>query len=100
MRKTFQWLQWNGKVVTALDDAAIAPETHVQEFARPNVDEEVARICALAAAAGSLALSGALGGRSREQVRQALERVGHRADVRAERLSPEDFRALARALEL
>jgi 16S rRNA (adenine1518-N6/adenine1519-N6)-dimethyltransferase len=50
--------------------------------------------------AGSLALSGALGGRSREQVRHALERVGHRADVRAERLSPQDFRALARALEL
>jgi 16S rRNA (adenine1518-N6/adenine1519-N6)-dimethyltransferase len=50
--------------------------------------------------AGSLALSGRGGGRSREEVRGALEQLGHPADVRAERLSPEDFRALARALEL
>jgi 16S rRNA (adenine1518-N6/adenine1519-N6)-dimethyltransferase len=51
--------------------------------------------------AGSLALSGRGGvGHSRELVRQALERLGHPADVRAERLSPEDFRALARMLEL
>jgi 16S rRNA (adenine1518-N6/adenine1519-N6)-dimethyltransferase len=35
---------------------------------------------------------------SREEVRSALERLGHPADVRAERLSPEDFRALARLL--
>jgi 16S rRNA (adenine1518-N6/adenine1519-N6)-dimethyltransferase len=57
---------------------------------------------------GSLALSGGFGAsaprshppRSREQVRSALERLGHPADVRAERLSPEDFRALARLLEL
>jgi hypothetical protein len=33
-------------------------------------------------------------------VRQALERLGHPGDVRAERLSPEDFRALACLLEL
>ncbi|HEY5343125.1 MAG TPA: 16S rRNA (adenine(1518)-N(6)/adenine(1519)-N(6))-dimethyltransferase RsmA [Solirubrobacteraceae bacterium] len=38
--------------------------------------------------------------RSREDVRSALERLGHPADVRAERLSPEDFRALGRLLEL
>jgi 16S rRNA (adenine1518-N6/adenine1519-N6)-dimethyltransferase len=50
--------------------------------------------------AGSLALSGHLSGRPREQVREALQALGHPADVRAERLSPEDFRALARALEL
>jgi 16S rRNA (adenine1518-N6/adenine1519-N6)-dimethyltransferase len=50
--------------------------------------------------AGSLALSGRAGGRTREQVRAALEALGHPADVRAERLSPEDFRALAAALEL
>jgi len=37
---------------------------------------------------------------SREQVRGALTRLGHPADARAERLSPEDFRALARELEL
>jgi 16S rRNA (adenine1518-N6/adenine1519-N6)-dimethyltransferase len=46
--------------------------------------------------AGSLELCGV---RSREQVRAALERVGQRADARAERLAPEDFRALSRALE-
>jgi 16S rRNA (adenine1518-N6/adenine1519-N6)-dimethyltransferase len=50
--------------------------------------------------AGSLALSGRAPGRSREQVRDALERLGHPADVRAERLSPEDFRALAGLLDL
>jgi 16S rRNA (adenine1518-N6/adenine1519-N6)-dimethyltransferase len=57
---------------------------------------------------GSLALSGGLESRPpgsrpprpREEVRRALERLGHPADVRAERLSPEDFRALARLLEL
>jgi 16S rRNA (adenine1518-N6/adenine1519-N6)-dimethyltransferase len=49
--------------------------------------------------AGSLALSGEAPARSREEVRRALEGIGHRADVRAERLSPQDFRALARALE-
>jgi 16S rRNA (adenine1518-N6/adenine1519-N6)-dimethyltransferase len=54
--------------------------------------------------AGSLALS--VGGsgshppRSRTQVREALEQLGHPADARAERLSPEDFRALARLLAL
>jgi len=45
--------------------------------------------------ARSLALSGGAPGRSREQVREALQQLGHPADVRAERLSPEDFRALA-----
>jgi 16S rRNA (adenine1518-N6/adenine1519-N6)-dimethyltransferase len=50
--------------------------------------------------AGSLALAGGAPVRSREQVREALVRLGHPADARAERLSPEDFRALARLLEL
>ena len=50
--------------------------------------------------AGSLTLSGRVGDRSREQVRAALETLGHPADARAERLSPDDFRALARELEL
>jgi 16S rRNA (adenine1518-N6/adenine1519-N6)-dimethyltransferase len=53
---------------------------------------------------GSLALSqggsGALPHLSREQVREALVELGKPADVRAERLSPEDFRALAGLLEL
>jgi 16S rRNA (adenine1518-N6/adenine1519-N6)-dimethyltransferase len=38
--------------------------------------------------------------RSREQIRGALVALGHPADVRAERLSPEDFLALAGLLEL
>ena len=46
----------------------------------------------------AMARSLALGGRSRDQVRVALETLGHPADVRAERLSPEDFRALYEAL--
>jgi 16S rRNA (adenine1518-N6/adenine1519-N6)-dimethyltransferase len=50
--------------------------------------------------AGSLTLSGRAGARSREDIREALQRIGQPADVRAERLGPEDFRALARALEL
>jgi 16S rRNA (adenine1518-N6/adenine1519-N6)-dimethyltransferase len=50
--------------------------------------------------AGSLALSGGAPGRSRERVRAALEQLGHPGDARAERLSPEDFRTLARMLEL
>lgn len=50
--------------------------------------------------AGSLALAGGAEGRTREQVREALVLIGHTADARAERLSPEDFRALAQELEL
>ncbi len=53
--------------------------------------------------AGSLGLSvraGSLPPRSREQLREALLALGHPADVRAERLSAEDFRALAELLEL
>jgi 16S rRNA (adenine1518-N6/adenine1519-N6)-dimethyltransferase len=50
--------------------------------------------------AGSLALSGGAPGRSREQVRDALQGLGLPTDVRAERVAPEEFRALAVALEL
>jgi 16S rRNA (adenine1518-N6/adenine1519-N6)-dimethyltransferase len=55
--------------------------------------------------AGSLALSArtsapSAAGVTREQVRDALEQLGHPGDARAERLSPEDFRALAGLLEL
>jgi 16S rRNA (adenine1518-N6/adenine1519-N6)-dimethyltransferase len=45
--------------------------------------------------ATSLALSGQAHGHSREQTRLALAELGQREDVRAERLSPSDFRALA-----
>jgi 16S rRNA (adenine1518-N6/adenine1519-N6)-dimethyltransferase len=51
-------------------------------------------------AAGSLALAGGAPGRSREQVRAALVQLGHPADVRAERLAPQDFIALAELLGL
>ncbi len=50
--------------------------------------------------AGSLGLSGGAPGSSRENIRAALQRLGHPPDARAERLSPEDFRELARMLEL
>jgi 16S rRNA (adenine1518-N6/adenine1519-N6)-dimethyltransferase len=48
------------------------------------------------ALARSLVLSGSE--RTREQIRAALVEMGHPADVRAERLSPADFTALARRL--
>ena len=49
---------------------------------------------------GSLALSGGAPGRSRERVRDALSSLGLPTDVRAERLAPEQFRALSRLLGL
>jgi 16S rRNA (adenine1518-N6/adenine1519-N6)-dimethyltransferase len=49
---------------------------------------------------GSLALSGGAAGRSRDQLRAALLELGLATDVRAERLSPQEFRALAAALKL
>jgi 16S rRNA (adenine1518-N6/adenine1519-N6)-dimethyltransferase len=50
--------------------------------------------------AGSLGLAGGAPGASREQVRAALEELGQPADARAERLAPQDFRALAGILGL
>jgi 16S rRNA (adenine1518-N6/adenine1519-N6)-dimethyltransferase len=50
------------------------------------------------ALAGSLVLAGTT--RTREEIREALVELGHPADVRAERLSPEEFAALGRALEI
>ena len=41
-----------------------------------------------------------VGGRSRQEIRTALGDLGHPENVRAERLSPEDFRELGRLLEL
>jgi 16S rRNA (adenine1518-N6/adenine1519-N6)-dimethyltransferase len=51
---------------------------------------------------GARAATGSAGGvpRSREQIREALVSLGHPADARAERLSPEDFLALAGLLDL
>jgi len=50
--------------------------------------------------AGSVALSAGAPGRSRTELRGALEKLGHTPDARAERLAPEDFRALAELLGL
>ncbi len=50
------------------------------------------------ALAGSLALSPGLGDDVRERARAALVELGHPADERAERLEPEEFRALAARL--
>jgi 16S rRNA (adenine1518-N6/adenine1519-N6)-dimethyltransferase len=53
--------------------------------------------------AGGGTLSGGRAGRrvlSREEIRAALVELGHPADVRAERLSPGEFEALARTLGL
>ena len=50
------------------------------------------------ALARSLALSPGFGPDIRDRAREAAQRLGHPADVRAERLSPEDFRALGEAL--
>src|SRR5262245_12425043 len=47
MRKRFQWLQWDGNMVSPLE-ANGEPETHVQAFERPDVDSEIARLCAIA----------------------------------------------------
>jgi 16S rRNA (adenine1518-N6/adenine1519-N6)-dimethyltransferase len=53
------------------------------------------------ALARSLQLHGGVGGDDvRERARAALAELGHPPDVRAERLAPEEFRALARALGL
>ncbi len=50
--------------------------------------------------AGSVALAGGAPGRSRQQMRDALEQLGHPPDARAERLAPSDFRDLAELLGL
>jgi 16S rRNA (adenine1518-N6/adenine1519-N6)-dimethyltransferase len=50
------------------------------------------------ALAGSLALAPGAPDGTRERVRAALIELGHPADARAERLSPEEFRELARLL--
>jgi 16S rRNA (adenine1518-N6/adenine1519-N6)-dimethyltransferase len=51
------------------------------------------------ALARSLALAPGAPEGTRERVRAALAELGHPADIRAERLAPQEFRALAGALE-
>jgi 16S rRNA (adenine1518-N6/adenine1519-N6)-dimethyltransferase len=98
------------KVVRAVPRTVFAPV--------PNVDSVLVKIARTAAApapqvrglvraafahrrkalARSLVLAGVP--REREPIRAALLRLGHPADVRAERLAPREFVALARELDL
>ena len=48
VRRTFQWLQWDGNAISSFNDTGIEPETYVQEFAPPDVGPEVERICSMA----------------------------------------------------
>ena len=50
------------------------------------------------ALARSLALAPGYGPDVRERARAVLQELGHPADERAERLAPQEFRALAQAL--
>ncbi len=87
-------------------DSVLVGLTRREEGAQPPVSPALRALVGGAFAhrrktvARSLALSAGARGRSREQVREALEQLGHPPDARAERLSPEDFRALARLLAL
>ena len=47
-RQSIQWLQWDGNVVSSMDELVSEPDTYVQPFVLPEVEEEVARICAMA----------------------------------------------------
>ena len=66
----------------------------------PAADPELSALAGAAfahrrkALAGSLALAPGAAAGVRERAREALAALGHPADARAERLSPEDFRAL------
>ena len=73
----------------------------VLERRRPAPDPELRALVrqAFAHRRKAMARSLALGGRSRDEVRMTLETLGHPPDVRAERLSPEEFRALYEALD-
>ena len=48
VREAFEWLQWDGSNIAALELSEAPPETHVQALADLYVDAEVARICAVA----------------------------------------------------
>jgi hypothetical protein len=44
----FDWLQWDGEEISPMAHPTEEPETHVHNYHEPNVQQEVARICALA----------------------------------------------------
>jgi 16S rRNA (adenine1518-N6/adenine1519-N6)-dimethyltransferase len=75
----------------------------LRRFAPPADESTVAVVHAAfahrrKALAGSLALAPKAAPEVRDRARAELERLGHSADARAERLSPRDFEALATAL--
>ena len=45
--RRFEWLEWDGDRLHCMRPSTY-PETHVQEYYRPAVDSEVARLCSLA----------------------------------------------------
>lgn len=81
-------------------DSALVKIVRTGAAARPEVRALVSGAFAhrRKALARSLALAGVVG--ERERTRSALVELGHPADVRAERLAPREFVALAEALEL
>jgi 16S rRNA (adenine1518-N6/adenine1519-N6)-dimethyltransferase len=88
--------------VPNVDSVLLQLERHAGDDATHELRELVRNAFAhrRKALAGSLALAADARDGTRERARAALVELGHPADVRAERLAPEDFRALAKALEL
>jgi 16S rRNA (adenine1518-N6/adenine1519-N6)-dimethyltransferase len=98
------------RVVRAIPRSVFSPPPHVDSVLvrldrrGPGAPPEVRALAHAAfahrrkALAGSLALAPGAPPGIRERARAALERLGHPPDVRAERLAPEDFRALAQEL--
>jgi len=82
-------------VLVGMRRAGSSTETHV-----PGLRELVAGAFAhrRKTLVGSLALSRPMSAPARERLREALIGLGHPPDVRAERLSPDEFRTLARLL--
>jgi 16S rRNA (adenine1518-N6/adenine1519-N6)-dimethyltransferase len=83
-------------------DSVLVGLTRVRPAAEPDVRRLVHEAFAhrRKALAGSLALAPGASPGVRERARAALVSMGHPPDERAERLSPEEFRALAVALRL
>jgi hypothetical protein len=47
-RQVIQWLQWDGNAISPMSELVLEADTCVQRFALPELEEEVARICAMA----------------------------------------------------
>lgn len=98
------------RVLRAIPRTVFRPAPHVDSVLvglrrhGPAAEPELRRLVHAAfahrrkALAGSLALAAGAPGDVRERARAALVELGHPADERAERLSPQEFRELARRL--